>query len=403
MECTFCKKVFDTKNVLQHHKRTAKYCLEIQGTTITNFECKYCKKYLSTNERLVTHLNVCKLKTSYESDKKFDELKEQYDTKMSLQEDHYKKEIKVIQDKLQEKNEYIAKLESKLDKFENTVTHMASFTCTVEKKTKDESNYNSPIPLSEQMSSIIEETKEDIEYLNITLNNIVITSRPLDHYVNATQLCKAGGKKFSHWFSLDTTKELINELSSDNGIPVSGLSDKSVHGVWIHPDLSIQLAQWISTKFAIQISKWVRTLFNKDSIEIDINMLHEKDKEIRIKDNRIKQLESVCLSKQRRIDYPERNVIYMLTTEDHLKRRTYIIGKAKNLTNRLSTYNKTCDHTVVHYRECNNEDDMATAETMILNKLRDHREQANRDRFILPDDKAISFFTQTIDECIRFI
>ena len=65
-------------------------------------------------------------------------------------------------------------------------------------------------------------------------------------------------------------------------------------------------------------------------------MLHEKDKEMRIKDHRIKQLENVCLSKQRRVDY-ESNVIYMITTEDHLKRRTYIIGKAKNLTNRLST------------------------------------------------------------------
>jgi hypothetical protein len=93
----------------------------------------------------------------------------------------------------------------------------------------------------------------------------------------------------------------------------------------------------------------------------------------------------------------------MLTTDDHLKRRTYIIGKAKNLTNRLSTYNKTCDHTVVHYRECKNEDDMDTVEILILNKLRAYREQANRDRFILPDDKDDSFFKQTIDECIGFL
>jgi hypothetical protein len=131
--------------------------------------------------------------------------------------------------------------------------------------------------------------------------------------------------------------------------------------------------------------------------------MREKEVEMKEKDNRIKQLESVCLSKQRRVVYPERNVIYMLTTEDHLRRRTYIIGKAKNLTNRLSTYNKTCDHTVVHYRECKNEDDMDAVETMVLAKLRSHREQANRDRFILPDDKNESFFTQMIDECVRFL
>jgi hypothetical protein len=144
-------------------------------------------------------------------------------------------------------------------------------------------------------------------------------------------------------------------------------------------------------------------LFSDGSIEIDLSLMREKEVEMREKDDRIKKLESVCLSKQRRVVYPERNVIYMLTTDDHLKRRTYIIGKAKNLTNRLSTYNKTCDHTVVHYRECKNEDDMDAAETIVLAKLRAYREQANRDRFILPSNKDDSFFTRTIDECIGFL
>lgn len=134
-----------------------------------------------------------------------------------------------------------------------------------------------------------------------------------------------------------------------------------------------------------------------------MELLRDKDRDIRIKDHRIKQLEFVCLSKQRRVEYQEKNVIYILTTDDHRLRRTYIIGKAKNLTNRLGTYNKTCDHRVVHYRECKNEEDMSTAETIILNKLKDYREQANRDRFILPDDKDISFFTAIVDQCIEFI
>jgi len=202
----------------------------------------------------------------------------------------------------------------------------------------------------------------------------------------------------------------MNELSSEAGIPASllvesnrGRTSKYTQGSCIHPDLSIQLAQWISPKFAIQVSKWIRTLFSEGSLQIDMNLLHQKDREMSIKDHRIKQLESVCLSKQRRVEYPERNVIYMLTTEDHRQRRTYIIGKAKNLTNRLSTYNKTCDHTVVYYRECKNEDDMDAAETMVLSKLRSHREQANRDRFIIPENKDESFFTKMIDDCVRFL
>ena len=48
----------------------------------------------------------------------------------------------------------------------------------------------------------------------------------------------------------------------------------------------------------------------------------------------------------------------MLTTQDHKKRNIYIIGKATNLTERLSTYNKTCDHEVIYYKSCENEENM---------------------------------------------
>jgi len=436
MECTHCNKQFSTKGSLATHQKTAKYCLERQSKQNNDFGCTFCQRTFTLQHVLNDHLTVCKekhkqeiiirkdmiilqnknefdLKSKYYIDKltekddyilKLDSSNQKYEEKLEKQKIEYETKL------AQQKSEYAIKLE----KFENAI--IASVTQSNRNKEDDseedeEYEDNIPIPLGEKMSSIvIEDVKEDIVYSNIILNNVVITSRPLDHYVNATQLCQAGGKKFSHWFSLETTKELINELSSDAGITASllvdtirGRSSKFTQGSWIHPDLSIQLAQWISPKFAIQVSKWIRTLFNQGSLQIDMNLLHEKDREMRLKDHRIKQLEAVCLSKQRRVEYPERNVIYMLTTDDHRQRRTYIIGKAKNLTNRLSTYNKTCDHTVIHYRECKNEDDMDAAETMVLTKLRSHREQANRDRFILPEDKDESLFIQTIDECVLFL
>jgi hypothetical protein len=429
IECEYCKKTFSARSNFLTHQKTAKYCIELQGKQATYFECKYCKKKFTSHQNQIEHSckerereNILKKQQEYEEkiksiyDLKVRELQTKIDElhdKMQERDLYHQKDLKVLEEKIQEKNEYIAKLESRLDKFENAVTTMATEPKTTNFVVSTDSNDDSqiPIPLHEQMSSIvIEEVEEEIEYTTITLNNVVISSRPLDHYVNATQLCKAGGKKFNHWFSLESTNELIKELSSDAGITASllvesnrGQTSKFIQGSWIHPDLSIQLAQWISPKFAIQISQWVRTLFNKGSLEIDINILREKERNTRIKDHRIKQLENVCLSKQRRVEYPEKNVIYIITTDDHAKRRTYIIGKAKNLTNRLSTYNKTCDHTVVHHRECKNEDDMDTVETMVLSKLRDYREQANRDRFILPENKNVSFFTDIVDECIRFV
>jgi hypothetical protein len=436
MNCEFCNKTFSSKSNLTAHQTTAKFCLEIQGKhkEEKQFKCEYCDKLLTQRSSLEDHYNICKEKLKkchLEKDREYSNIIRKLELELVKMKKTDEKNKKLIEEKdscyqqlkqkdayhesmLKEKNEYIAKLEAKLEKFEDAVvTNMAATTSKLydEDDEYNEENDDVLIPLGKQLDSIvINDKKEEVEYSNISLNNVVISSRPIDHYVNATQLCKAGGKKFNDWFRLDTTKELMNELSSEAGIPASllvesnrGRTSKYIQGSWIHPDLSIQLARWISPKFAIQVSKWIRTLFSEGSLQIDMNLLHQKDKEMSIKDHRIKQLESVCLSKQRRVEYPERNVIYMLTTEDHQQRRTYIIGKAKNLTNRLSTYNKTCDHTVVHYRECKNEDDMDAAETMVLSKLRSHREQANRDRFIIPENKDESFFMKMIDDCVRFL
>jgi hypothetical protein len=100
----------------------------------------------------------------------------------------------------------------------------------------------------------------------LELNGIVISSRE-DGFVNATQMCKAGGKLFGHWKPLESTKALIKALESDIGIPASqlvdvrkGNSSKFSQGSWVHPDLAVQLAQWISPVFALQVSRWVREL-----------------------------------------------------------------------------------------------------------------------------------------------
>ena len=121
-----------------------------------------------------------------------------------------------------------------------------------------------------------------------------------------------------------------------------------------------------------------------------------------MKDNKIKLLEDLCVKKQQRKDYLERNVIYILTTEDNKKKRIYIIGKAKELKNRLSTYNKTSEHEVIYYKECKSKEDMDIIEHMVINKLQEYKEKANRDRFILPLEKDISFFIDIIDKSINF-
>jgi hypothetical protein len=111
---------------------------------------------------------------------------------------------------------------------------------------------------------------------------------------------------------------------------------------------------------------------------------------------KIEALTKKYVKKQKRVDYKERNVIYILTTELMKKEGRYIMGKAVNLTNRLSTYNKSDEHEVIFYISCEDEDKMNLVENLVFQKLKDFREQANRERFILPKDKNVEYFIDTI-------
>jgi len=188
---------------------------------------------------------------------------------------------------------------------------------------------------------------------------------------------------------LDTKKGNTNEFNQ---------------GSWVHPDLAIQLAQWLSPIFAIQVSSWIRTLFTNGNVSIDVKILEDQhSKEIELKDQKIQLLQDIYIKKQKRTDYPEKNVIYILSTEDNKKKRIYILGKKKKLKDRLGPYNKTAEHGVEYYKSCNSKENMNIAESMVLSKLDKYREKANRDRFILPVENDLTLFTDIIENCINFL
>lgn len=95
------------------------------------------------------------------------------------------------------------------------------------------------------------------------VNNDSIKQRANDGYINATAICKASGKSLSDYRSLDSTKDFLNELFSDIGMPISELlqsikeGSSDVQETWVHPQVAINLAQWASPKFAVLVSKWV--------------------------------------------------------------------------------------------------------------------------------------------------
>ena len=262
----------------------------------------------------------------------------------------------------------------------------------------------------------IEGKKDESNTNTLLLNNISINSRKGDMYINAIQLCKAGDKLFNDWYSLDSTKKLITDLKKEitndtineelilidciehNSIDSISISEE----IWIHPMVALELALFISTNFMLQINKWIYKLLNNSILETKINILKSKDITIKSKEERIKLLEDTYLKKHDRIKYNGKNIIYMITNDYNKSNRNYIIGKAIDLTNRLTSYNKSTEHEVIYYKSCKDEATMHIVETMVLNKLDMYKEVANRDRFILPIEKEISFFTNVIDESVNF-
>lgn len=123
-------------------------------------------------------------------------------------------------------------------------------------------------------------------------------------------------------------------------------------------------------------------------------------KECKVSEDKVRSIERRI--RPTRDQYPGKNYVYILTTPAQQEKRVYIFGKTVNLTNRLSTYNKSDEHTVVYHRECKTEAIMSGAETAIFSKLAGCRAMKNRERFILPEGKDIDYFISVVDDCVAF-
>jgi hypothetical protein len=60
LNCSFCNHIFTTKSSLNSHKKTAKYCLEIQNVQVDNsFVCEGCKANFTKKCHLERHIRIC--------------------------------------------------------------------------------------------------------------------------------------------------------------------------------------------------------------------------------------------------------------------------------------------------------------------------------------------------------
>ena len=198
-----------------------------------------------------------------------------------------------------------------------------------------------------------------------------IEHREEDGYINVTNLCKAGNKKFYGWHRLDKTKAFLRLLSAEAQICASvliktnkGGNNKNQQFTWVHPKIAINIAQWISPAFDLKVSGWVYEIMMTGKVNItnttSFKKLQEENKQQSI---RIQYLTKKYVKSHPRIQYKEKYVIYALTTALMKKERRYVLGKASNLTSRLSIYNKSDEHEVVYYQSCGDEKTMGMVES----------------------------------------
>jgi hypothetical protein len=134
IECEFCQKEYKTISSLNHHMKTAKFCLKIQNKEIIikEYKCEFCNYIFKNKRNLQTHITICKHKSIFERENK---IKEKHVEEIRLIKENNDKVVHLIKEKYeQEINEqkiYIASLEAKIEIYEkdhNVISDIAKQT-----------------------------------------------------------------------------------------------------------------------------------------------------------------------------------------------------------------------------------------------------------------------------------
>ena len=375
--CEFCKKSFSTKSTMKTHQQSAKYCLRIQNKPIEDkFKCDGCGKKFTTLLHINRHMEVCKtIEVTFNLREKIKFL----ENNITELQEYKSKYLTLLEDNIEQKDQYETKIQHLQDKLENIAIKAVS------RPFEDETTIDiEHDDLLSDSDFIIEETDdEEEEYKQLPPLEVgkgySIEYRNEDGYVNVTNLCKSGGKQYKHWKSIQKTKAFLKVLSMEVGIPTSNLikveqTSNINKCTWVHPQVAINIAQWISPSFDVKVSRWVYEIMMTGKVDITNTTPYKQlQEESKKKSIRIRLLEKMNLKRQPRTQYKEKYVIYILTTALMKKERRYILGKAKDLTPRLSTYNKSDEHEVIYYQSCGDEETMGCVETMVFQYLKQYR------------------------------
>jgi hypothetical protein len=258
LNCKFCGKQFKTKYLLNKHQTQAKYCLKIQESQnsesiIKSFvTCTFCNKNFSSST-FNRHDSTCKKKNQFLLNQKDQEI-----AMMKMKAENAE-EIAILKMKAEIGSIY----KESAERAQATIEEIAIIKA-----------WQTVVEIEQETETPEELIDEPYELVPLELDNgYIIESRDEDGYIDVTNLCTAGKKKFNDWNRLNKTNEFLKELSSSAGIPAVELIKQNSGGngerhTWVHPQVAINIAQWISPQFDVKVSAWVLEVMMTGKVDI---------------------------------------------------------------------------------------------------------------------------------------
>ena len=246
-----------------------------------------------------------------------------------------------------------------------------------------------------------EETKIAMNNIGgeINLNGITVLSRE-DGFINATALCKAGGKQFNDWYRLEKTKLFLNALSSSTGCPVDILihiitnMKNELRGTWVHPRLAVNIAQWISPIFDVQVSGWVYEIAVTGKVTVGQEKTYQQLLELQSENKQLKNENWKLKQKKQYHKFKKGPTFYIISDLDGKSVKFKPGFEGVDVFTRMQQHRSTMPGCRLEYLIYSNDSDLV--EKAVLKRFESKRKIVNHEWIFDVDVDYIKKSTRTI-------
>lgn len=246
-----------------------------------------------------------------------------------------------------------------------------------------------------------EETKIAMNNIGgeINLNGITVLSRE-DGFINATALCKAGGKQFYDWYRLDKTKVFLNALSKITGHPVDLLTHvitggrNELRGTWVHPRLAVNIAQWISPIFDVQVSGWVYEIAVTGKVTVGQEKTYQQLLELQSENKQLKNENWKLKQKKQYHKFKKGPTFYIISDLDGKSVKFKPGFEGVDVFTRMQQHRSTMPGCRLEYLIYSNDSDLV--EKAVLKRFESKRKIVNHEWIFDVDVDYIKKSTRTI-------